>query len=377
MTRPSVPFFDLRPLHGPGREEILAAVARVADAGSYMSEAEVSAFEVEFAAYCGVCDCVAAGSGTDALGLVLAGMGAGRPDLVLAAPTASPVVADAVLQAGPRLGFVDADPATGLLDLQKLEARLKATDLLRPLAVVATHLCGLVGDMDGLLGLAAKHEFIVIEDARQAHGSLNKGRKAGSFGFAAAFSFSPEKNLAALGQAGAVTTCDQQLARAVRQVRDQGLAVGFSGRVEMADSQMDAVQAAVLRLRLPALAEANERRRAVAAAYDKAFAGTGFTEPQPVPMHCLPNRHLYAIRVPDREDMRAYLDDQGVCTGVHYPVPLHLHPRFRRLGFGRGDFPGAEEFARVVLSLPVHPGLTEGQIAHVIDCVRDFGGSMR
>jgi len=376
MVKPMIPYHDFHSGSGPEKSAVLDAVGRVLEAGAYMADGEVEAFEVEFAGYLGVEECVGVGSGTCALTLILGAMGAKRPDTVITSPNASPVVADAVLQAGPRLEFVDVDGGSGLMDLNRLEDRLKDPGLARPLAVVAVQLYGQCMDMEGLAALADRYEFVIVEDARQAHGAQRKGRKAGSFGFAAAFSFSPEKNLAAIGQAGMVATCDAMLARAVRQVRDQGLAVGYSGRVEMADAQMDAVQAAVLRLRLPGLDSANESRRAVAAAYDRAFKGTGFNEPVEILPGNLPNRHIYAVSVPDRDDMRAWLDEQGVCTGVHYPVPLHLHPRFRRLGFGRGDFPGAEKFSLTTLSLPIRPELTQDQIAHVIDSVRGFGGSM-
>jgi len=376
MAKPLILFHDFHARTRADKDAVLQAVSRVLDAGAYMSGDEVEGLEVEFANYLGVCECVAVGSGTCALTLILGAMGAKRPDTVITSPSASPVVADAVLQAGPKLDFVDVEPSTGLMDLNRLEDRLKDPTLARPLAVVAVHLYGQCMDMEGLAGLASKHEFVILEDARQAHGSGRRGKRAGCFGFAAAFSFSPEKNLGAIGQAGMVATCDPMLAKAVRQLRDMGLAVGNEGRVEMGDAQMDAVQAAVLRLRLPGLDALNERRRAVAAVYDSAFRGTGFTEPVEILPHNQPNRHLYAILVPDRDDMRAYLDEQGVCTGVHYPVPLHLHPRFRRLGYARGDFPRAERFALTTLSLPIRPELTQDQIEHVIDCVRSFGGSM-
>jgi dTDP-4-amino-4,6-dideoxygalactose transaminase len=377
MTKPTIRFYDFSGTDARQREDILGAVAAVLDGGSLLSGEEVAAFEADFAAYLGVDECVAVGSGTDALGLTLAALGAKRPDTVITAPNCSPVVADAVLQAGPRLQFVDVDPATGLLDLDRLESRLKDDSLGKPLAVIPVHLYGQCVDMDGMDALARKYEFAVIEDARQAAGSERRGRKAGSFGLASAFSFSPEKNLGAIGQGGALATSDLELAKAVRKVRDQGLGIGYSGKVELADSQMDALQAAVLRVKLPALDAANERRRVVAARYDKAFKGTGYTEPVAVLPGNLPNRHIYAISVPDRDDMRAWLDEQGVSTGVHYAVPLHLHPRLRRLGFARGDFPQAETFAKSTLSLPIRPDLGEDEAAAVIEAVRQFGGAMR
>jgi len=377
MTKPVINFFDFAEANDDEREKILRAVSSVLDSGGLLAGEDVEAFESDFAAYLGVSECVAVGSGTDALGLTLAALGAKRPDTVITAPNCSPVVADAVLQAGPRLQFIDVDAATGLMDMNRLEDRLNDESLGKPLAVIPVHLYGQCADMDGLAGLASKHEFAVIEDARQAHGSQLRGRKAGSFGLAAAFSFSPEKNLGALGQGGALATSEADLAKAVRRVRDQGLGIGYTGKVELADSQMDALQAAVLRVKLPGLDAQNARRRAVAALYDQAFKGTGYTEPVAVLPGNLPNRHIYAIAVPDRDDMRAWLDEQGVCTGVHYPVPLHLHPRIRRLGFTRGDFPQAESFALSTLSLPIRPELTEDQAAMVIDAVRSFGGSMR
>jgi len=377
MVIPVVPYFDFVEANLAQRGELFSAVARLLDSGAFMAGEEVAAFEDEFAAYLGVAHCVAVGSGTDAMCLALTAMGAARQDLVLTAPNASPAVAGAVHQAGPRLEFVDVDPTTGLMDLNRLEDRLKDDMSARPMAVIPVHLFGQCADMDGLDELSRRYEFLVLEDARQAHGAEQRGRKAGSFGAAAAFSFSPEKNLGALGQGGAVTTSDAELAKAVRQVRAQGLGVGFTGRVELADTQMDALQAAALRVKLPKLDEANAKRRIVAAAYDKAFSGTGYTEPLAVMPGNSPNRHIYTIMIPDRDDMRAYLDEQGIGTGVYYPVPLHLHPRLRKLGFRRGDFPEAEALALTTLSLPIRPELTADQIANVVEAVRSFGGSMR
>jgi dTDP-4-amino-4,6-dideoxygalactose transaminase len=377
MVIPVVPYFDFVEANLSLRGELFGAVARILDSGALMASEEVAAFEEEFAAYLGVGHCVAVGTGTDALGLALAAVGAARQDLVLTTPNASPVVADAVLQTGPRLEFVDVDSATGLMDLNRLEDRLKDDALACPKVVIPVHLFGQCADMDGLEALSRRYEFLIVEDARQAHGSEVRGRKAGAFGMAAAFSFSPEKNLGALGQGGAVTTNDPELAKTVRQVRSQGLGIGYAGRVELADSQMDALQAAALRVKLPRLDEHNAKRRAVAAAYDKALSGTGYTEPLAVLPANTPNRHIYTILIPDRDDMRAYLDEQGIGTGVYYPVPLHLHPRFRKLGLRRGDFPEAEALALTSLSLPIRPELTQDQIAMVVDAVRSFGGSMR
>ena len=388
MPKPIVPYHDLAAANLAHREELLAALARVLDAGSFMAEDEIGAFEDEFSAYLGAGNCVATGSGADSFRLLLTALGLSRPDVVLSVPNASSVVADAVLQAGPRLDFVDVNPATGLIDLNRLEDRLRDESRPRANAVIAVDLFGQCTDVSGLEALSARYGFVLIEDARQAHGALapaskapgrhgGVARKAGGFGFPAVFSFSPEKNLGALGQGGAVTTGDAQLAKAVRQVRARGLGVGSGEKVEMADSQMDCVQAAVLRVKLKVLDAGNEARRAVAAAYDKAFVGTGYTEPLAVLPGNLPNRHIYALTIPDRDDMRAYLDEMGVGTGLHYPVPLHLHPRFRVLGYARGDFPAAEEFALRTMSLPIRPDLSQDQIQGVIDAVRSFGGSMR
>ncbi|MFP5222659.1 MAG: DegT/DnrJ/EryC1/StrS family aminotransferase [Acidobacteriota bacterium] len=389
MPKPIVPYFDLAAANKARRAELLAAMSRVLERGTFMAEEEVGSFEEEFAAYLGAGNCVATGSGSDGFRLLLTALGLSRPDVVLCVPNASSVVADAVLQAGPRLDFVDVNPASGLIDLNRLEDRVRDESRPRANAVIAVDLFGQCVDVSGLEALSARYEFILIEDARQAHGALapadkarserlgGEARKAGGFGFPAVFSFSPEKNLGALGQGGAVTTGDAQLAKAVRTVRARGLGLGSAEKVELADSQMDCIQAAVLRVKLKGLDADNEARRAVAAAYDKAFVGTGYTEPLAVLPGNLPNRHIYPLSVPDRDDMRAYLDEMGVGTGVHYPVPLHLHPRFRLLGFARGDFPAAEEFALRTMSLPIRPELTRDQVQGVIDAVRSFGGSMR
>lgn len=384
MDIQKVPFFDIALANAPHRDEILAATARVLDEGSLMDGAEAAAFEREFTAYVGVADCVSASSGTDALRLVLTALGAARRDAVVSVPNASIATAEAILQAGPKLCFVDVDPLTGLIDPGRLEDFLRDDANPRPKFVLAAHHGGQCADMDALNALGGRYEFMVIEDARQAHGAmrlerrgLGTGRKAGSMGQAAVFSFSPEKNLGALGQGGAVTTSDAQLAQSLRSLRSQGLGAGVKGKLDMGDLQMDALQAAVLRMKLPRLDAANERRRAVAAIYDRGFEGTGYTEPLSVAPLNVPNRHIYALVIPDREDMRAYLADKGVCTGVYHPLPLHLLQRLRRLGFKRGDFPNAEMLAQKTLSLPIRPDLSHETAGWIVETVRAFGGSMQ
>ncbi|MER3420884.1 MAG: erythromycin biosynthesis sensory transduction protein eryC1 [Chloroflexota bacterium] len=385
-----VPFVDLRAQHAELRAAIEQAFARALDESDFVGGPTVAAFEEAFARFCGVRAAVGVASGTDALELALRALGVGPGDVVVTVPNTFVATVEAFHHLGAQPRFVDIDPATYTMDPELLRAYLvercvrdgagvtreRGTGL-RVAAVIPVHLYGLPADMAPILAVAAESDIPVIEDACQAHGAayrLSDGRwlTAGSMGRAAAFSFYPGKNLGALGEAGAVTTDDAALAERVRLLRDHGQRERYLHLIpDGRNARLDAIQAAVLRLKLERLAEWNERRRRAAAWYAEELAGSGLHLPvEPEGRRHV--YHLYVVRVPprEREQVRAALAERGVQTGLHYPIPLHRQPAFAHLEIGEGAYPEAERAAAEVLSLPMYPHLTRAQVAYVADALR-------
>jgi dTDP-4-amino-4,6-dideoxygalactose transaminase len=362
-----VAFGDLAGDYRGKRDAIDAAVARVLASGWFILGEEVRRFEDEFGAFLGVRHVVACANGTEAIALALAASGA-RPgdEVVIPANTCGPTVAGARM-AGLRPVLADADPETLTLDVESADAAMTPeTRFLLPV-----HLYGGVADLDGLAGLAARRNALLLEDCAQSHGALWKGRAAGAFGRAGAFSFYPSKNLGAYGDGGAVATGDADVAGRARELRQYGWKRRDRSETEGWNSRLDELQAAILRAKLPFLERENARRREIADRYDSAFAG--------LPVRRLASRagsvgarHLYPIRTAERDALREHLAARGVETGVHYPEPIHLQPAYAFLERGPGDFPVAEEASRTVLSLPVHPTLSDAQVETVAGAVRSF-----
>jgi len=364
-----VPFAPLENDYFSRRQAIDAAALRVFKSGRFILGSEVSAFETELARYLGVEFVVACGNGTEAIALALAAAGAGPLDeVLLPANVCVPVIAGVRL-AGAKPRLADVDPGTLMLDAEN--ARRALTPQVRFLLPV--HLYGGVADIAGLSQLAAESGLTLLEDCAQSHGASFRGKKTGSFGRAAAFSFYPTKNLGAFGDGGAVATGNARVADHVRRLRQYGWTRRDFAESEGRNSRLDELQAAILRVRLFSLDEENARRRAIAARYDEAF--------RPLPVTILeiregsvPARHLYPIRTARRDELRAHLDSRGVETAVHYPVPLHLQPAYAFLGHARGDFPVSERACETVVSLPIHPTLSDEQVDFVITAVREFFG---
>ncbi len=361
-----IPLVDLKAAHAEVADEIGAGFDRVLADGAFIKGAEVTAFEREFAAFCGVSHCVGVANGTDAIELALRAIGLPEgADVVLPANTFV-ATAEAIVRAGGRPVFADVDPGHLLLD-PACAARALGADTA---ALVPVHLYGQLAPMKALAGAAATRGIAIVEDAAQAHGAAAWGSPAGSFGVAAATSFYPGKNLGAYGDAGAVVTSSAEVARSVRLLGDHGserkyehLELGFNSR-------MDALQAVVLRAKLRRLARWNERRRAAAARYHDLLADIDeATLPRTAPgnEHVW---HLYVIQVPRRDHVVSHLQEQGIQVAIHYPVPVHLQPPFRRYGYGKGDFPVAEAAASQILSLPLHPHITEEQQLAVAGALR-------
>ena len=360
-----VPFVDLQAQMRSIRAEVDAAIAGVLDSCQFTLGPEVTAFEEEFAAYCQRRHGVAVNTGTSALHLSLLAAGIGPGDEVITVPFTFVATASAIDYTGATPVFVDIDPHTLTMDPRAIEAAITP----RTRAILPVHLYGLMADMAAIRAVASRHGLVVIEDAAQAHGAERDGRRAGSHGHMGCFSFYPGKNLGAVGEGGMVVTDDADLARRVRLLRDWGAPQKYHHEIKGYNFRMEAIQGAVLRVKLRHLEAWTEARRRAAAQYDAAFAGTELPA-QMTPPNCRHVRHVYAVRSPSREAWQHALAREGIHTGIHYPKPIHLLPAFRELGGRPGQFPHAEAAARSVLSLPMYAELTAEQVQRVADAVR-------
>jgi len=361
-AREKIPFIDIVAQHDDLLPEILEAWERILRNGMFAGGPEVAAFEDEFASYLGCSETVGTGSGTSALRLALQALGIRPGDEVITVPHTFIATTEAITQAGGRPVFVDVEPHTGTMDPARVEAAI--TD--RTKVLLPVHLYGQSADMNPLLELARKHGLKVLEDAAQSHGSRYHGRRTGTLGDAAAFSFYPGKNLGACGEAGAVATDDAQVARRIRMLRDHGQSEKYVHQVEGTNARMDGLQGAALRIKLRRLDGWNALRSAVARRYTARLRDSPAQVPEPAPGrdHVY---HLYVVRHPRRDELRTRLGEAGIATGLHYPVPLHLQPAYRSLSLGRGAFPHAERWAAEGLSLPIFPGMTDGQVDRVCE----------
>jgi dTDP-4-amino-4,6-dideoxygalactose transaminase len=354
-----IPFVDLKAQYASIREELETALLRAAAEGSYILGDEVPGFEREFAAFSGTEACVGVNSGTAAIHLGLEALGIGAGDEVIAPANTFIASVLPVVKLGAEVVLVDCDEATGLIDV---EAAAKAFTP-RTRALIAVHLYGHPADLDPLAELCDRHGAALVEDACQAHGALYKGRRVGSFGRFAAFSFYPSKNLGALGDGGALTTNDPELARQARLLGRLGEEPKGTHQVAGWNERLDTIHAAVLRVKLAHLDAWNDQRRRVASWYDEALDGVATPV---VEAWADPVWHLYVVRSPNRDELREQLNSAGVGTGIHYPIPLHLQPALReRLRHVEGDFPAAEARAREQLSLPMYAELERSQVDEV------------
>jgi dTDP-4-amino-4,6-dideoxygalactose transaminase len=358
-----VPFVDLKTQGGRLLPEYEAALASVVGRAAYVMGPELRDFEAAFAEFCACPHAVGVSSGTDALALAYRAVGIGPGDEVILPANTFMATAEAVTHVGATPVLVDCLADTANID----PAAVAAAVTKRTKAIVPVHLFGQPADMDAVDAVATKHGLAVVEDACQAHGATHKGRPAGSLGTMAAFSFYPGKNLGALGDGGAVTTADADLAERVRILRNHGektksqhVEVGYCFR-------LDNLQAAFLQIKLRHLADWNKARRAAARHYDGLLAGVPGVTPVAERPDVEGVYHLYVVQVDDRESVRARLDESGVDTGVHYPVPIHLQPAYAHLGYKPGAFPVAERLAGRIVSLPMFPEITTQQIESVVE----------
>ncbi len=371
--RPGVPFVDMRAEHRSIAAELDPAVSAVLADCRFILGPQVEELERRFAAFIGVAHAVGVSSGLDALRLALLALDIGPGDEVILPANTYIATALAVSAVGARPVLVDCDPHTYLLDPAGIEASVTA----RTRAVIPVHLTGQAVDMDPLLELAAGHGLHVVEDAAQAHGAAYKGRRCGSIGTMGCFSFYPSKNLGAYGDGGMVTTDDAELARRIRRLRNYGQEARYHHLDKGLNARLDTIQAAVLLVKLDHLASWNRARAGHAARYRDLLAGQeglAFQRQAPWSTHV---HHLLIVESDDRDALRDHLAAAGVQTGIHYPVPIHLQPAYADLGHRQGDFPNAEHLAKRILSLPMYPQLTPGQVEYVAGTIREFTGRHR
>ena len=355
------------------RAELLAAVERVLEGGHYILGPEVAAFESEFAAYVGAGHAVGVASGTDALRVGLSALGVGPGDSVLTVSHTATATVAAIEMAGATPVLVDIDEASFAMSPQSLSETidaLKSTHRFK--AVVPVHLYGQPADMTSILQIAAAHGLQVLEDCAQAHGAEIDGRKAGSFGRAAAFSFYPTKNLGAFGDGGMIVTSEAAVAEQARFIREYGWRRRYVSDQVGVNSRLDELQAALLRVMLRHLDQDNERRREIAEAYSSRLARSSYVLPRP-PAETRHVYHQYVIRTPKRDQLRAYLSERGVNTLVHYPVPVHQQPAYQgRLAVAPGGLPVSETVCDQILSLPMHAQLSDADVDTVCEALLKF-----
>ena len=361
-----VPFLDLKSHHLPMMNEINLAIQEVIESSAFAGGPFVAAFEQDFAAYCDVPYALGVGSGTEALWLSLLACGVGPGDEVITVPTTFMATAEAITYSGARPVFVDVDELTYTMSPEALQSVLTT----KTKAIIPVHLFGQPADMDPIVEFAREQGLYVIEDACQAHGAEYKGRRVGTLGDTACFSFYPGKNLGAFGEAGAIVTGSAELHEKISILRDHGQVRKYFHSVVGWNCRMDGIQGAVLRIKLRYLEAGNQRRRTHAAYYDAALSEVEGIVTPAQSSRVRHVYHVYAIRVSDREEVMKRLADQGIATGIHYPVPVHLQEAYRSLGHERGAFPIAERCAAEFVSLPMFPELTAAQLEIVIRGVK-------
>ncbi len=362
----SIPFCDLRRQYLSIKEEIDEAVARVLSRGWFILGEEVKSFEEEFAAYCGAAYGVGVGSGTEALHLALLACGVESGDEVITVPNTAVATVAAIELAGATPVFVDIDPVTYNIDTSQVGEKITP----RTKALLPVHLYGQAADLAPLLSLAERYGLMVVEDAAQAHGTTYKGRRLPQ-GDVGCFSFYPTKNLGAYGDGGMVVTDDTQIAERVRLLRQYGWEKRYISSIRGLNSRLDELQAAILRVKLKHLDEWNEARRRWASLYNELLTGAEVVRPQGSSYgeHIY---HLYVVRSQHRDELQRFLDEKGISTLIHYPLPIHLMEAYSDLGYSPGSFPQAEEHCRQVLSLPLYPEITQQEVEMIAESIVEF-----
>lgn len=351
-------------------DELLGVVESVARQGAFTMGAELEAFEEEFAAYCGSPYAVGVSSGTEAIVLALRALGIGAGDEVIVPTNSFIATAEAVSLAGARPVLIDVDPSTHLITPEGVAAAIgRATR-----AVIPVHLMGSTVDLDAILGVARPAGLKVIEDTAQAHGAFLAGRRAGSVGDVGCFSFYPTKNLGGWGDGGGIVTSDPQVAERIRLLRSHGEQPRYHHRIVGTTARLDALQAALLRVKLRRLDAANDARRRLGAALREGLAGTSVQLPKAAHADGDHVYHLFVVRTAQRDALRDHLDAHGVSSAVHYPFPIHRTEAYADLGLAQGSLPVAERLAQEILTLPLFPTMSDQDVARIVDAVRSFRG---
>jgi dTDP-4-amino-4,6-dideoxygalactose transaminase len=387
-----IPFLDLVSLHKELEPELVPVFQQALRTAGFIGGPMLTEFEQEFARFCDASDCIGLASGTDAVRFALMAAGVQYGDIVVTVPHTFIATTEAISQAGARPDFVDIDERTMSMDPVKLREYLEKECVIdretgKPFhkkfkapvtAVVPVHIYGQTADMDPILDLARRYKLIVVEDACQAHGAEyfsqrdNKWKKAGTMGRAGAFSFYPGKNLGACGEAGAVTTNDEEMARKIRMLRDHGQSKKYYHDIEGYNGRLDSIQAGILSVKLRHLAEWNRKRQEAAGRYHEMLSSIEGVIAPHQPEWAKSVYHLYVIRVQDREELQKHLSAAKIDSGIHYPIPLHLQKAYENFGYKKGDFPVTERVAMEIVSLPMYPSLTPEQQRRVIEKVQEF-----
>jgi dTDP-4-amino-4,6-dideoxygalactose transaminase len=359
-----VAFVDLYAQHQEVEEELVEVFRRVLKKSSFILGPEVVGFEQAFATYIGAKECLAVNNGTTALQLVLEALEIGPGDEVITVANTFIATAEAISAVGARPVFVDADPVSYTMDPQQVEAAITA----KTKAILPVHLYGQSADLDALMAIAKRHNLYLVEDACQAHGTTYKGKRVGAFGIAGCFSFYPGKNLGCLGEGGGIVTNDAALAQKMRMLRDHGSVKKYEHSIPGYNFRLEGLQGGFLNIKLKKLDKWNSRRREVAKRYQELLANAPITLPTEMGWgeHVY---HLYVIQADDREALRQSLNDAGIETGLHYPVPLHLQVAYKDLGYEKGAFPVSEHLSSHILSLPMHPYMTDAEVERVASVV--------
>lgn len=364
-----VPFLDLSFQEKEIKEERERRFSEIIDSSAYVLGDAVTSFEKDFSAYLGVTHAIGVGGGTHALTMIFQALGIGKGDEVIVSASTFIASVTGLVQLGARPVFVDIDPTTRMPSLSALEKAISP----KTKAILAVHLYGQPADMEGIVALAEAHHILVVEDACQAHGALIGGKRVGTFGVASAFSFYPGKNLGAYGDGGAVVTNNDEIARTVKALRNQGCITKYEHEYLGYNSRLDALQAAVLSSKLPRLDVWNQQRTNIAEAYRRGLENTSFGLPPNIP-NTKPVWHLFVLDIlkGERAHFMTFLQERGIATGIHYPIPPHLTKALAPLGYTEGMFPETERLARSCVSLPIFPGMTEQQTQAVVDAVLSY-----
>ena len=363
----NIPFVSFKPMEEELNDELRDAFDRVLNRSWYIGGVEDESFEASFASFCGMNYCVGTGNGLDALMLILKALSIGEGDEVIVPSNTFIATALAVSYVGAKPVLSEPDINTFNIDPSRVEDKITP----RTKAIMPVHLYGQPCDMDPILEIASKHDLKIIEDCAQAHGATYKGRKAGTFGVAAGFSFYPGKNLGALGDAGAVVTNDKSLADRVRALGNYGSDYKYHHIYMGNNSRLDEMQAAFLGVKLPHLERMNEERRKIAKIYSGSIKNPKVNIPYVID-DCVPVWHVYGLRCKERDALEKHLNDHGISTNKHYPIPVHMQECYKELGYAEGDFPIAEEISRTELSIPMYYGMSDDEIKYVVDCINSF-----